>query len=99
MSGSANGQPQFARLASRLGNWNAQLPGNITASEGAGTEGDFFGCSLSNEFAASLASTGTKIHNVVRPSYSLFIVFNHQDRIAQIAKLLQHGQEPLVIAA
>ena len=58
---------------------------------------DFLRRSVSYELASVPARPGTKIDHIVRATYGLFIVLNHQHGVAKIAQLFQCLQQPGVV--
>jgi hypothetical protein len=53
---------------------------------------------LRNNFAAARTCTGTKIDNVIRSPYRFFVVLDHNDGIAQVAKTAERPQQPCIVA-
>jgi hypothetical protein len=51
-----------------------------------------------NDLAAMLAGAGAKIDDVVRRAHRLFIVLDDNHGVAEIAKLLERGEQPRVVA-
>ena len=54
--------------------------------------------SLRDDFAAARAGAGAEIENVIRRSNRFFIVFDHDDRIPEIAEPAKRCEQPRVVA-
>ena len=58
----------------------------------------FLRCALKNHLSAFATSLGADVNDIVGIAHHLFIVFHHDDRIADITEILQGGDEPLIVA-
>ena len=56
------------------------------------------GCSLGNDFAAVNAGARTDIDHVIGGQNGVFVMLDHNDRVAEIAQMLERFQKPGVVA-
>ena len=92
---------QFAtglgRLAQR-GNGNAAHAAQVLAGQGCRFPPDRVGRALRHDLAAVVAGPRPQVHDVIGAADGLLVVFDHQNRVAEIAQPRQRGQQALVVA-
>ena len=75
-----------------------QGPGEVTSRERSGMPGDFFGGPLGHDLPAMHARSGSEVDDMVTGADRVFIVFDDQYRIAEIAQMAQRLNQSFVIA-
>ena len=53
---------------------------------------------LGNDFAAAHSRPGTEVNDVIRGQHRIFVVLDDDDRVANVAKLLQRSQQPIIVS-
>ena len=53
---------------------------------------------LRNQLSAIFSRTGTQIENAVRGAHDVRIMLDHQDRVPQIAKIMQNLHQSMRVA-
>ena len=54
--------------------------------------------SFDDHFAASDARPGAEVDQIVGRAHGVFVVFDHDDGISDVAQMLQRVDQPIVIA-
>ena len=57
-----------------------------------------FKISFKNEIAAEFAGVQTDVENVVGGTHHFFVVFDDQNRVADVAQIFENFDEPRVVA-
>ena len=68
------------------------------AGDGFGAGGHFFGGVGNQHVAAVLAGAGAHVDNEIGFADGVFIVFDHNHAVAQIAQALEGGEQAVVVA-
>jgi hypothetical protein len=77
---------------------DVDLAGKILAGDGAGVGHHLGGCARGHDVAAVLAGARPQIEQVIRRAHGVFVVLDDEDGVAQVAQLLQRGDQALVVA-
>ena len=88
--------PGFAPVVGQL---NAQVLGKIPSCQRCGVLLDFRVRSSRDDLAAVLAGPGPKVKNAVRRLHDVGIMLNHENRVPQIAQVVQNLDETMRVAA
>ena len=82
----------------RLRDLDLARAGQVLAGQALGLGHDVGGLALGDDVAPVDAGGGAHVDDVVGGQDRLLVMLHHQHRIAQIAQLLQAGQQPGVVA-
>ena len=74
------------------------VPGEILTGERMRRATDVLGRSLRHDLAAMLASARSHVDHVVGRQDGLGIVLDHDHAVAQVAQVLERGEQPIVVA-
>src|ERR1700687_2659732 len=88
-----------ARLAARLRELDSQFAGEIASGQGARCF-EYLGIRpFRDQLAATLSRAGAEIEDTIRGAHDVGIVLNHQDRISEIAQVVQDLNQTVSVAA
>src|SRR6266498_3443754 len=79
-------------------NRNARAPSEIICCQRISGAKNILDAALSDNFTAARACARAEIDNVVGGPNRFFVVFNHDDRIAEIAQSPQGSQQSRIVA-
>ena len=77
---------------------NALSAAQVLAGNGIGMGDDFGWRALRDNGAAMNAGTGTQVHHMVGLPNRIFVMLDHDDRVAKIAQIDQRVEQPLIVA-
>ena len=98
-AGTAHGQLAFLVHGSAGGgHLDAAAASHVVAGNGFGILQQLLEAAGVHDFAAVLAGTGSYVHNPVGFAHGVFVVLNHDKRVAHIAQLGEGFDEAAVIA-
>ena len=98
-AGAAHGQLTFlVHGAAGCGHLNGAAASHVIAGNGLGVLQQLLEAAGVHDFAAVLAGTGSDVHDPVGFAHGVFVVLNHDKRVAHIAQLGQGFDEAAVIA-
>ena len=98
-AGAAHGQLAFlVHGAAGCGHLNAAAASHVVAGNGLGVLQQLLKAAGVHDFAAVLAGAGPHIHDPVGFAHGVFVVLNHDKRVAHIAQLSEGFDEAAVIA-
>ena len=86
------------RGASLLGRGDAQRSCQIASGERCRVLGHFLGRALGDDLTAVHARAGAKVDHVVAGPDGVFVVFDHEYRVTEIAQVAQGLDEPFIVA-
>src|SRR5437868_10105761 len=86
-------------LASRCRQLNAEVVGKISTGERTGHLLNLGVGSGADNLAAIFSGAGSQIQNTVGCSHDIRIVFNYQNRVSQIAQVMQDLNQAMSVAA
>ena len=95
MPGLAVGRRHHAAIG---GHGDRLLAAQVRAGHRAAALGDLRGRAVGDDLAAVLAGAGAEVADVVAARDHFAIVLDHQQRVAQVAQLVQRRQQPRVVA-
>src|SRR5262249_21392718 len=99
VGGGADDLDGFAvRAAARGWNINFCGAGKILSGERFGCGRDLRRLALRDEIAAGVACAGAEVHYKVGAADGVFVVFDDEDGVAKIAKLLERAEQAFVVA-
>ena len=87
-----------ARLLSFLRNRDPQSPAQIGTCNRIGIVHQIFCCANAHQFSAMLPGTWADIHNTVRCTHGVLIVFHHDQGITQITQMTERIQQFIIIS-
>ena len=73
-------------------------PREIAAGERCGGIHDLLRRAFGDDVAAELAGAGTEVENIVGVTDGVFVVFDDEDGVAEIAQGFERGDEALIVA-
>src|SRR5262245_51264328 len=85
-----------SRLATLLWNLDLRVAAKITSGKGASIFQQTVECPFVNDLATKLAGKWANVDNVICGSHRVFVVLNHEQSVADIAKVLEYLHEPRV---
>ena len=98
-AGAAHGQlTLLVHGSAGCGHLNAAAASHVVAGNGLGVLQQLLKAAGVHDFATMLAGTGSYVHNPVGFAHGVFVVLNHDKRVAHIAQLGQGFDEAAVIA-
>ena len=98
-AGTAHGQLAFlVHGAAGGGHLNAAAASHVVAGDGPGVLQQLLEAAGVHDFTAVLARAGPDVHDPVGFAHGVFVVLNHDKRVAHIAQLGQGFDEAAVIA-
>ena len=59
---------------------------------------DLFRLALRNQIAAGVPRARAEIHHKIRPANGVFVMLDHQHRVAQVAKVFERAEQPRIVA-
>ena len=83
--------------AAVIGHRDFRVAGKILSGERGGVRGDFFRRSGGDEITAGAAGAGAEVDDVVGATNRLFVVFDDEDRIAEIAQCFERAEQAVVV--
>ena len=98
-AGAAHGQLAFlVHGAAGCGHLNAAAASHVVAGNGLGVLQQLLKAAGVYDFAAVLAGAGSYVHDPVGFAHGVFVMLNHNERVAHVAQLSQGFDEAAVIA-
>ena len=97
MGGTFHNELRFVVGTSVGRDWNRLAARQILSREGEFMGQQFFGRTGKNDAATVHTRSGSHVHNEISIANGVFIVLNHQNRIAEIAHFNKCFQQSLVI--
>ena len=95
------GDAEFVRagLAASRRNLNVEFVGKVAAGERVRHLEDLVVGARADDFSATLSGARTEVENVVGGAHDVGIVLDDEDRVSQIAQVVQDLDQPVRIAA
>ncbi len=87
-----------SRFAADDGRLNAQVLGEITPGQGCRIVKNLLIGALGDQLAAVFACSGTEVENAVRRTHDVGIVLDDEDRISEVAQILQNLDQAVGVA-
>ena len=87
-----------AALAALLRHFDLALAGQILAGDAVGIGHDLGGSALGDDRAAMDAGSRAHVDQIIGGADGVFVMFDHDHRIADVAQALQGGQQAVVVA-
>ena len=84
--------------AALFGDGDRAASGQVLAGERVFRQPDFFRRAFGDDFAAVHARAGAHVDHVVGGADRVFVVLDHQHGVADVAQVLQRGQQAVVVA-
>ena len=81
-----------------LGHRNRLFAGQVAARETARCAGNLFGRALAHDFTAAHPRPRPEVDQVVGGAHRVFVVLDHNDGVAQVAKLRERVEQAVVVA-
>ena len=98
-AGAAHGQlAVLVHGAAGCGHLNAAAASHVVAGNGLGVLQQLLKAAGVYDFAAVLAGAGSYVHDPVGFAHGVFVMLNHNERVAHVAQLSQGFDEAAVIA-
>jgi hypothetical protein len=95
---SAHDEGLAVRRAPLFRNLDLQGARNVTPRDRFGRARDVVGRPDGHDLAAMRARAGAEVYDVIGPADRLFVVFDHEHRVAQVAQLGERVEQPFVVA-
>ena len=85
------------RLAACGGHFDLPSAGDVVAGDGAWRFGDFSGGAGIHDLAAMFAGARTDVDDPVRVSDGVLVMFDDDQRVAEVAQMMQCADQPFVV--
>ena len=90
--------PRPVETAPVLGHGDLERAGEVLPGEGGGVPADLLGRALRDHLAAVLARSRSHVEHMIGGVDRLFVVLDHDDGVADVAQVLERGEEASVVA-
>src|SRR5467141_275125 len=90
--------PRPVETAAGLGHGDLERAREVLTGEGGGVPADLLGRPLRDHLAAVLARSRSHVEDVIGRVDRLFVVLDYDDSVAEVAQVLERGEEAGVVA-